>query len=192
MLKHDFQLRKIAAQRNQLGVNEHGLAVEQVDIGAGHLAMHQQQQARLLHGLQRLVGFAQVGHAGIAVGGGTRGVELGGDHTGVFGTGYLVSRQVICEVERHQRLKLHPGWHCGLNARFVGQRLRRGGDRRLEVGHDDGPAELGRRVRHHGVQGGAIAHMQVPVVGAGDREWGVGVLGGCHSRIVPAAAPVAR
>jgi hypothetical protein len=45
VLEHDLQLGEVAAQRNHHAVDEHGLAVEQVDVGVGHLAVHQQQQA---------------------------------------------------------------------------------------------------------------------------------------------------
>ena len=170
VLKDDLELRKVFAQRDKLRVDKHGFAVKQVDIATGHLTVHQEQQAGLLHGFQRFVGLAQVGDPGVAVGGGTGGVELGGDHTGVFSAGDLVSGQVIRQVQRHQRLKLHPFGHGGLNARLVGQGLGGGGHRRPEVGHDDGAGELGGGVRHHGVQGCTVAHMQVPVVGTGDGE----------------------
>ena len=39
---------------------------------------------------------------------------------------------------------------------------------RAKVCHDDLEAELGGSVRHDGVHGRAVAHMQVPVVGAGE------------------------
>ena len=45
-------------------------------VGIGDLAVHQQQQAFALHRLQRGVGLADVGDAGIAVGGGTGRVQL--------------------------------------------------------------------------------------------------------------------
>jgi hypothetical protein len=117
VLQHDLQPREIAAQRDQLGVDEHGLAVEQVDVGRGHLAVHQQQQAFFLHGLQRLVGLAHVGDAGIAVGGGAGRVELERNHAGVLGAGNFVGRQVVGEVQRHQRLERTPARHGGLRMR---------------------------------------------------------------------------
>ncbi len=105
VLEDDLQLGKIAAQRDELLLDEDGLAVKQVDVAAGHFAMHQQQHAGLLHGFQGLVGFAQVGHARIAVGGGTGGVELAGHHAGGLGAHDFFGRQVVGEVQRHQRLK---------------------------------------------------------------------------------------
>jgi hypothetical protein len=40
-----FSSGKVAAQRDELLLDEHGLAVEQVDVAAGHFAVHQQQHA---------------------------------------------------------------------------------------------------------------------------------------------------
>ena len=171
VLEHNFEFGKVTAQRNQLGVDEHRFAVKQVNVSAGHLAVHQQEHARLLHGFECLVGLAQVGHTRIAVGGGTGWVELGGDHTCVFGTDNFVSRQVVGEVERHQRLEAQPLRNSRQDALFVSQRLRRGGHGGLQVGHDDGAAKFGGGMGHHRVQCSAIAHMQVPVVGAGDGEF---------------------
>ena len=71
-----FSSREVAPQRDQHAVDEHRLAVEQVDLGIGHLAVHQQQQAVALHRFERRVGLAHVGHAGIAVGGRAGRVEL--------------------------------------------------------------------------------------------------------------------
>ena len=41
VLEHDLQLGEVLAQRAQDAVDEDGLAVEQVDVGVGHLAVHQ-------------------------------------------------------------------------------------------------------------------------------------------------------
>src|SRR2546427_3730825 len=42
----DLEFGEVAAQRDQVLVDEGGLAVEQVDVAAGDFAVHQQQQAR--------------------------------------------------------------------------------------------------------------------------------------------------
>jgi hypothetical protein len=93
------QLGEIAAQRHQLLLDEHRLAVEQVDIRAGDLAVHQQQDAFALHGFQRGVGLAQVGHARIAVGGGPRRIELDGHHARLLGAADFIGWQVVGEVQ---------------------------------------------------------------------------------------------
>ena len=181
VLEDDFELGKIAAQRDQLLVDEHRFAVKQIDVGRSDFAVHQQEQPGTLHGFQGAVGLAQIGDARIAVGGGPGGIELEGDHAGVFGAGYFIGRQIVSKVQRHQRLKRHALWHGRCDAIAVSQRLRGRGHGRLEVGHDDRAAELRGGVRHHGCQRLTVAHMQVPVVGAGQGEgierWG-------HGRIV--------
>ena len=44
-----FNFGKSQGQRQQHGVDEHLLAVEEVDRRIGHFAMHQQRQADALH-----------------------------------------------------------------------------------------------------------------------------------------------
>ena len=51
VFKHDFEFREIAAQRDELRIDEHGFTVKQINIWRCHFAMHQQQQSFLLHGL---------------------------------------------------------------------------------------------------------------------------------------------
>ncbi len=167
VLEHNFELGKITPQGDELGVDEHRLAIENIDLRRCHFTMHQQRHAGALHGFQRAVGVAQVGDTGVAVGGGARRVELGRHHAGVPRVFDFIGRQVVGEVERHQRLELNAVWHRRLDARLVGQRCRRRRDRWPQVGHDDGATKLGRGVRHHCAQGVAITHVQVPVVGSG-------------------------
>ena len=174
VFEHNFQLGEVAPQRYQLGVNKHRFTVEQINLGRGHFTVHQQQQALSLHGFQRFVGFAQVRHTRIAVGGGARGVELGRHHTGVLRAFDFVWRQVVSQVERHERLKSHTGGHSGLNTPFIGQRLLSCGDRRTQVRHDDGATKLGSRMRHHRAQRIAVTHMQMPVVRTSDGQAGLG------------------
>jgi len=170
VLENDFQLGEIAPQRHELLLDEHSFAVEQVDVGAGDLAVHQQRHVGALHRFERAVGLARVGHSRIAVGSGARRIQLDRDDAGLLGAGNLLRRQVVGEVERHQRLEIPAFGDCGKDALVVLQRLLRRGHRRAQVGHDDGPAKLGCRVRHHRQQRLAVAHVQVPVVGAGDGE----------------------
>jgi hypothetical protein len=133
--------REVAPQRLHHAVDEHRLAVEHVDLGVGHLAVHQQQQAVALHRLQRGVGLADVGDAGVAVGGGAGRVELERHHAGRLARG-ISSGAVVGQVQRHQRREVGCRPAARQDALAVGQRLRGGGDRRLQVGHDDGTAEL--------------------------------------------------
>ena len=170
MLKNDFEFREVAPQWDQLRVNEHGFAVKQVNVRRCHFTMNQQQHTRALHRFQRFVGFAQIGHAGIAVGGCASGVELSGNHTSVFGAFDFIGRQVVGQIQGHQRLKRHACGHGGLNTRFVSQCLCGCGHRRAQIRHDDGTTELGGGVRNHRVERIAVAHMQMPIVRASDRQ----------------------
>lgn len=134
MLEDDLEFGEVAAQRDQVLVNEGGLAVEQVDVAAGDLAVHQQQQAFALHGFERRVDLAQVGDAVVAVGGGAGRVELAGDDAGGLGAHDFLGRQVVGEVQRHQRLEGQAFGHGRKDALLVLQRLGGRGHRRLEVG----------------------------------------------------------
>ena len=49
VLEDDLQAGQIADQRREDAVDEHGFAVEDVDVGIGHLAMDQQRHADRLH-----------------------------------------------------------------------------------------------------------------------------------------------
>mmetsp|Transcript_16910 Transcript_16910/g.40159 ORF Transcript_16910/g.40159 Transcript_16910/m.40159 type:complete len:295 (+) Transcript_16910:853-1737(+) len=170
VLEHDLELGHGRAQRRHHAVDEHGLAVEDVDVGVGHLAVHEQQQALALHRLQRRVGLAQVGHAGVAVGGGAGRVELEGDDTGLLGTPDLVRRRVVGQVHRHQRLEVRALGPRGQDALAIGQRLSGRCDGRPQIGHHDGTGKLPRGVRQHTVQRGFVAQVQMPVVRAGEGE----------------------
>ena len=118
----------------------------------------------------RLVGLAQVRHACVAVGRRSRRVQFDSHYADIFGAPDLVCGQVVGQVKRHQRLKIHALWHGGLDAAFISHSKCCSGYRWAQVGHDDGAAKLGRRVRHHGVQCVPVAHMQVPVVRAGNGD----------------------
>ena len=76
VLEDDLQLRKVGAQRDQLLLDETGFAVEHVDLGVGHFAVHQQRQPAALQRLERRVDPPQVGDPGIAVGGRAGRIEL--------------------------------------------------------------------------------------------------------------------
>ena len=170
VLKHDLQLRKILAQRNQLGVDEHRLAVEQVNLRGGHLAVHQQGHAGALHSFERGVGLPYIGHPGVAVGGGSCRIEFERHHTDVFGSQNLIGGQIVGEVKRHQRSKRHALWNRRKNTLAIGHRLHCSGHRRAQVGHDDGTGKLGRGVRDHRLQCITVTQVHMPVVGAGQGQ----------------------
>ena len=171
VLEDDAQRREVAAQRLEHPVDEHRLAVEDVDVGIGHLAVHQQRHADPLHRLEGGAGLRDVGDPGVGVGGGAGRVELDRPHHPAFGRPQdLVGRGDVGQVERHQRLEVAAGRQGGQDPLAVGQRLRDRGDRRLQVGHDDRAGELRRARAGDRLQRLAVAQVQVPVVGAGQRE----------------------
>ena len=170
VLHDDLQLREVLAQGLELLLDKHGLAVEQVNALVGHFAVHQQHQAFALHGFQRGINLAQIGHAMIGIGSGTCGIELACHHASSLGAHDFIGAQLIRQVQRHQRLELAACGHGRQNAIAVSNSQLSRRHRRLEVRHDDGAAHLTGGVRHHAAHGIAIAHVQVPVIGAGDRE----------------------
>jgi hypothetical protein len=82
--------------------------------------------SEFLHHFERLVALAQVGHAGRRVGGGAGRVQLHRvDEAGVLRAADLVRVGVVGQVQRHQRLELHPGRQRGQDAVAVGGGIKR-------------------------------------------------------------------
>ena len=63
VLHHDAEAGDVAADRVQHAVDEHGLAVEDVDGGVGDLAVDEEGQADLGHVLEHAADLAEVLHA---------------------------------------------------------------------------------------------------------------------------------
>ena len=63
MLQDHPQARKRLRHRDQLALDEDGLAVEDVDVGIDILAMHEERHVDLFHALQHAVDLLEVGHA---------------------------------------------------------------------------------------------------------------------------------
>ena len=55
MFEHDPERRKVLQHGHQHPLDEHGLAVEDVDLGIGHFAVDQQGHADLLHAVQHRI-----------------------------------------------------------------------------------------------------------------------------------------
>ncbi|CAM2144453.1 hypothetical protein PT2222_160049 [Paraburkholderia tropica] len=171
VLEHHLQAREVAAQRRHHAVDEDLLAIEQVDVGARHLTVHEQRHAHFLHRFERLRALADVGHARVRICGRARRIQLHAMHeTARLRAANFLGRRVVGQVQRHQRLELQARGQRREDAVAIrGSQLGRR-DRRLEVRHDDRAAELARRVRQDRRQHRAVAHVKVPVVGAGKRE----------------------
>ena len=170
VFKDNFEFRKITAQRYELGLNEGGFTVKQIDVAAGDFTVHQQQHACFLHGLKRGVNLFEIGHARIAVGGGTGWIKFASYHTRRFGFDNFFRRQIVGQVQSHEGFKLNTFGDSRHNARLVGQCQFCRGHGWLQVGHDDGARKLGRRVGYDRLECRAIAHMQMPIVGASQGE----------------------
>src|SRR5688572_16588892 len=128
--------------------------------------MHLQGQAELAHARQYGVDVADIGDAGVCVRGRARGVQLAAVH---HATGHravdFVGSGPIRQVQGHQRSEPRTLWQRRHDACTVLSRRIGGGHRRFEIRHHDGARETRRGERQHGFHGGAIAQVQVPVVG---------------------------
>ena len=171
----------------EVALDEHGLAVEDVDLGIDVLAVHQERHADLLHPLQHVHDLAIVGDARGRVGGGIGGIELhAGEHAVLEAALDVVGIGVVGEIAGHQRLEGRALRQRRHDALAIGDGVLGGGDRRNEIGHQDGAAEMPGGERHHRLEHGAVAHVQVPVVGLADGDArGHRCLArhpGCHAR----------
>ncbi len=180
MLQHHLKPRKVPQQRRQHLLQERRLAVEDVDVGRGRLAVDQQRQADGLHPLQHRADVGDVGHPGIGIGGGPRRIELaGGEHALRVTGGNFVRIDPVGEIGGHQRREAAARRQCREDAVAVGLGRGDGGHRGHQVRHDDRPRELARREIRDQRQHGVVAQMQVPVVRLPKGEV-VGRRGGRH------------
>jgi hypothetical protein len=69
VFEHHAQLRHVLQQRLQHALDEHRLAVEHIHRRIGHFAVHQERHAAALHCFERGISLAQVGDAGVGIGG---------------------------------------------------------------------------------------------------------------------------
>ena len=173
MLQDEAQARELPRPLGEIALDEHGLAVEDVDVGIDVLAVHQERHADLFHALQHRHDLAIVGHSRGRIGGGIGGIELhAGEHAILEATLDIVGIGVVGEIARHQRLEGRAGRQGGHDALAVGDGILGGDDGRNEIGHQDRTAEMPGRERHDRLEHGAVAHMQVPVVGFANGDAG--------------------
>ena len=171
VLEHHLELREALDERSERLLDERLLAVEDINRRIGRLAVHQQRHAELLHLLERMEAARDARHTGIRMRRGAGRVELHRAHMArQLGARDLISRGVVGQIERHQRLELGVVGQLAENAIAIVQRLRRGRDRRLEVRHDDGAREAPRRIGEHRGHRRPVAQMHVEVVRALQRD----------------------
>ena len=77
---------------------------------------------------------------------------------------------LVGEIARHQRLEARARRQRRPDALAIGGGFSGRAHRRRQVRHNDGAAEMPRSYRQHGLEHGAVAHVQVPVVGPADGD----------------------
>ena len=164
-------------QGGQHPLDEHRLAIEDVDLGVGDLAVDQQRHADALEGLKHRGDGADRAHAGIRVGGGASRVQLdGGQHALAVAQLQIGRVAGFGQIGRHQRREsclrgpVSALAHCRQDPIAVGPCVRGGGDRGAQVGHHDGAGELPRRGRGHHLQQRTVAQVHVPVIRLANRQ----------------------
>ena len=172
VLENHLQIRMPGQQGQQHPVDESFFPVENIHSRIGDLPVDQQGQPRFRHGRQSGVATAQIGHHGVRIGGGPCGIKFDRlDAAGRQRPMNLFRRRVVRQIKGHQGLKAGARRQGRQNALPIGQGLIHRGHRGLQVGHDDGPAELAGGMGQHGGQGGAVPQVQVPIVGAKQGEF---------------------
>ncbi len=79
-------------------------------------------------------------------------------------------RHIVREIKGHERLEVHILWQRCENALAVGLRQIDCRDGRLKIGHDNGARKTPRRVGECRSHHRAIPKMEMPIVGAYERQ----------------------
>ena len=165
MFENDLQRRIIADQPGQGAFDEHRLAIENIDMAVGDFTMDQQRHPDPLHGVQRIADLRDIGDAMRRIGGGMGGIQLGSsEHAVRMAALQFIASDAIGQITGHQRGEIQRRVDSGKDAVAIGGTGGRGGDRRLQIGHDDGAGKLPRRGVDNGGEHGAITQMDVPIV----------------------------
>jgi hypothetical protein len=85
MFQHNFQCGKTGGERVEYPLDENCLAVKNINLAIGYLAMYQEWYSGFLHGSEGVIEQAQIGYARVGVGGGPGRIELHGLHKSAFG-----------------------------------------------------------------------------------------------------------
>ncbi len=178
VFEHHFECRETLDHAAHVFVDKDFLAIEHVDVAAGHFAVDQQRHANFGHRFEHREDLVDTGHAGVGVGGGAGRVQLGGVHEAAgLGGADVFGLSDVGEVKHHQRLEAAALRASGEDALTIGIGLLRVAYRRHEVRHDDGAAKGARNVSDGMGQNGAITKMDMPVVGAQEGQavghWGI-------------------
>ena len=171
MFEHHFERRKIGDQLAKNTLNKDSLSVKYVDMALGNLAMDQQRHADPLHRLKHIVDLGDVGDAMIGVGGGVRRIELAGREHALGETALNFAWvDGVSEVAGHQRLEGQPWLKSGQDAASISLCSSDGRDWRAQIWHDNGARELPGRVVDDGGEHGAVAKVDMPIIGPSERQ----------------------
>ncbi len=171
VLEHHPETGKAIHQRFQHAIDEGALAVEDVDLGIGQLAVHQKGYVVFLHGGEH--GFDPVDRAdpGIRVGGGAGRVELDRRHDPVLeGCDDLIRSRAVRQVQGHQRLEIGAVGQSLEDSLPIGRGILGADDRRPQIGHHDGAGKDPCRVPDNICHGRAVAQMEVHIIGTRDSD----------------------
>ena len=138
----------------------------------GDFPMHQQRDTLCRHLGDRRIGFLDVGHTRIGIGGRARRIELHGfNKARCFRLGNFFGQRGIRQIQGHQWLKVRACRPRRQNPFPI--RLRRcdGRHRRPQIRHDDRPCKLSRDMRHRHRQRSPIAQVNMPVIGLTKHEF---------------------
>ena len=187
MLHRHAQTGELLDEFRQAPIDEHGFAVENIDVRADLLAVHQERHADFLHAFQHARDFHVVGDTDRRIGRGIRRIKLDGGEHAVAKTPLDVVRiGLIGQIAGHQRREARPLRQRGPDPFAIGRGLSRRSDGRNEVRHENSAAEMPRRVWQHSLKHFAVANVEMPVVGPANNDAG-GHLGINNHRIRPRA-----
>ena len=171
MFKDDLERGQRLRQGREGSLDEHGLAIENIDLGVGDLAVDEQGHADRLHPLENRHDVRDIGDAVRASRGSMRGIELCcRKDTLVMAARQFVRVAPIGEIGDDERGEIELGGDRRTDSIPVGNALGDRRHRRREVRHHDRARELARGIGRDMRQHRAVAQMDVPVVGAADGE----------------------
>jgi len=169
MFKCHAKLGKPLAEGGKRALDERGLAVEDVDLGVGHLAVDAKRHADPGHGLEDRHDRVHRPHPRGRIGGRPGRIELGGKgETRGMGRGDVVGLGRLGQVEGHEWREAGPFGKGRDDPLSVAAGIVPGHDGRHEVRHHDGAAEMTGAFGQDAPKHFAVAQVQVPVVGPAD------------------------
>jgi hypothetical protein len=159
------------AETRERAGDEASLAIEHVVGRIGALAVDQQGDTTLGHGLEHLGEWVEPGDAGFGVGRRSGGVQLDRVLRRACERGHVRGRGRLGQVQGHQWLEARAGRARREDPLAIGERVGDRHDRRTEVRHHDRTTKARAGVGEHCLQACTVAQVQVPVVRPADGEF---------------------